>query len=51
MVYEELDDIRFEEIFEHDKTNLTDENDLDLYERENDSVFVEGIKQFYEQKY
>ena len=26
------------------KTNLTDENDLDLYERENDSVFVEGIK-------
>ena len=27
MVYEELDDIRFEEIFEHDKTNLTDDDE------------------------
>ena len=26
------------------KTNLTDEKDLNLYEREDDSVFVEGIK-------
>ena len=26
------------------KTNLTDSRDLNLYEREDESVFVEGIK-------